>query len=686
MFQTILSAAALVFVVALTCVALIRKERYLSDYFLVALFVAAGVLELCDLMSLSAPLEALFWKRLVMIGESLLPSLGLVYSLTHGRDLSVRSVPLLQKGMVLVALLFPIAVLAAPIDRFFYSPDFGVERILFLGNVGFAFYIALLVSVIVALYNLESTYLSAPLASRWKIKFETIGAGFFFVVLIFYYSKGLLYRTIDMNLLPVRSLALLLGALLIIYSKLARGSGEKIRVSGNMVYKSLVLLVVGLYLLGLGLVGEGLKHFGESFQRSMIIGIALVAGIGLLLILLSETVKRRIRVFLHKNFYQHKYDYRTQWLQFTARLSASKSRAQLLRSIVSGFCEIFGMSGGALFLKDENSDEHRFHLEMTYEMEDEGLRITEDDPVIRLMAEKGWVVNLSQDMSNTDLGMSDILRIDAAAFVIPLFLDDVLDGFIVLSEPINPDETYHYEDYDLMKTLAMQALSAIQNLRLSDELSSAREMAAMGRVSAFVAHDLKNLVYTISLMLDNARDYIDNPEFQKDMLESLTNSVTRMNGLIARLKSLPEKTVLQKGKADLLKIVQDAAGLVAGGAVEVGGTQIITDVDAEEMEKVVLNLVVNAMDATGDKGPVSIMVGADEDAWIRVADQGCGMPVEFIEHQLFQPFRTTKKKGLGIGLYQCRQIVKAHGGRIEVHSEVGKGSVFTVHLPLTKEA
>lgn len=682
MLQTVLSVSAISLVLVFSFISLIKKERSVSDYLLVLVLCIAAVPELCDLLAIARPDDALFWKRMTLAGESFLPGLGLLYSLTHARDFSLGKLPLLQKALVATALLFPIAAFAIPIEAFFYSPDIERERIIFLGNIGFAFYISFLVCIIVTLFNLESTYLSASTASRWKIKFETIGAGFIFLVMVFYYSQGLLYRTINMNLMPVRSLALMAGVLLITYSKVARGSGAKIQVSRNMAYKSVVLLIVGLYLVGLGLMGEGLKYFGESFKRSMVIGAALVAGIALLIALLSETVKRKIRVFLHKNFYQNKYDYRTQWLQFTARLSSSKSRDDLLRSILSGYCEIFGMSGGALFVRDESNEKGEFHVEASFEMESPGSWLSADDPVVCLMTDRKWVVNLREDAGDFDAGQSELGRMEEMVFVVPLFLDDVLDGFIVLGKQINPDETYNYEDYDLMKTLASQALSAVLNLRLSDELSHAREMAAIGKVSAFVAHDLKNLVYTVSLILDNARDYIDNPEFQQDMLESLTNTVARMKGLISRLKSLPEKTVLQKKPADLLVLVNETASMVTGGELQVDGSPVIAEVDVEEIEKVVLNLVVNAMDATGGKGPITIQVGSAEDVYIRVIDHGCGMAEEFLRHQLFLPFRTTKNKGLGIGLYQCKQIVNAHGGRIEVNSKEGQGSVFTVHLPL----
>ncbi|MBI5485476.1 MAG: PEP-CTERM system histidine kinase PrsK, partial [Deltaproteobacteria bacterium] len=103
--------------------------------------------------------------------------------------------------------------------------------------------------------------------------------------------------------------------------------------------------------------------------------------------------------------------------------------------------------------------------------------------------------------------------------------------------------------------------------------------------------------------------------------------------------------------------------------------------------RMLINLLVNAVDATFGRGPVVIEVGAaDESAYVRVIDGGCGITEDFKHNQLFIPFKSTKKTGLGVGLYQSRLIAEAHDGRLEAHSELGKGSTFTVWLPLLKKS
>jgi putative PEP-CTERM system histidine kinase len=262
--------------------------------------------------------------------------------------------------------------------------------------------------------------------------------------------------------------------------------------------------------------------------------------------------------------------------------------------------------------------------------------------------------------------------------VVPLFGGEQLKGFIVLGQPINNKEVYIYEDYDLMKTIARQAYLAIMHQRLSEQVAHTREIEAIGNVAAFVAHDLKNLVSNLSLIVENAARYIHNPDFQKDMLTSLGNTVVKMQTLISRLKNLGDQYHFNQQPVNLLELAERTAHLVVGSRVTVSGTAEIVCVDENEIQKVILNLVMNGIEASVPHEPVAIEVGCTNVPFIKIIDRGCGMTARFLRTDLFKPFRTTKKQGLGIGLYQCRQIVEAHGGRIEVNSEEGRGSAFTV--------
>lgn len=678
--QTVISIIAILISVIYPLYFIVRKERKALPLPLTAALLSAAALELFDLLTLIYPDNLFFWKRFTLAVESLLPPVWLWFTLTYARQNEPRTISLLQRLLLAASPLFAVSVLLLPVTSFFYSPDFSSEKVLFLGNAGYIFYILLLIYLVIPLINLEMTLTSATHTSRWKIKFELLGAGMLLAVMIFYYSQGLIFRTINMNLVPVRTVLLIVAVAMMAYSRLRRGYGVSVYVSQQILYRSVVLLTVGIYLLGLGLMGEGMKYFTDWSQRAMAITVAFVAGLGLIVTLLSETVRRKARVFINKNFYRNKYDYRNQWLQFTDHLSSAKSGEDLMRSIITGFCDTFGMGCGALFLLNQELETYQVAVKIG--METDTLTFQEKDAVTEFIASGGWV-NDPQQVSKTfgDEEQKEFFTKSAITFAIPLITDERMGGFVMLGRPLNRHETYNYEDFDLMKTLARQASSALLNLRLSDQLARSREMEAMGRVSTFVMHDLKNLVSALSLMLDNAQEYIADPEFQKDLLDTIRNTVTKMNSLITRLKHLPEKVSLQRTPVDLLQLAHDTALLVKGGNFLVTGAPVIAEVDREEFRKVALNLMLNAIESTAGKQPVKVEVGKKETPFFRVKDEGCGIPEDFLRNSLFTPFKSTKKKGLGIGLYQCKKIVEAHGGKIEVISELDKGSEFTVWLP-----
>jgi putative PEP-CTERM system histidine kinase len=682
--QTNISITAISLCVCYLLYIYVRKGTKAIPLPLSAVILSAAALELFDLLALINPTDLLSWKKYSLAVETLLPPIWLWFTLTYARQNDIRSVSLWQRLLFAASPLFVASVLLLPITSFFYSPDFPSERVLFLGNAGFFFYLFLLIYLIIPLINLEMTLTSATHSSRWKIKFELLGAGLLLAVMIFYYSHALLFRTVNMELVPARTTILIAAVAMMAYSRLLRGNGVKVYVSQQILYKSVVLLAVGVYLTGLGLLAEGMKYFGDGSQRPMMIAVAFLSGLGLLIILLSESVRRKIRVFINRNFYRNKYDYRNQWLQFTDRLSSAKTGDDLLRSIITGFCDTFGMGCGVLFIPDQELETYKQVAAIG--IEPSSLTFRNRETVTEFIASGGWVNDPHQfALDIGDEKQKAFITANAINFAIPLMVDGRMDGFVILGRPLNRGEIYNYEDFDLMKTLAKQGASALLNLRLSEQLTRSREMAAIGKVSSFVMHDLKNLVSALSLMLENGKEYIDVPEFQKDLLDSLGNTVTKMNNLISRLKQIPEKLSLQCTHVDLLQLATETAMMVKGGDLLVSGEQVIAEVDREEIQKVALNLMLNAIEATEGKHPVTVEVGLAESPYLLVKDEGCGIPEDFLRNSLFTPFKSTKKKGLGIGLYQCKKIVEAHGGKIEVISELHKGSEFKVWLPKAVE-
>ncbi|MBP1728198.1 MAG: integral rane sensor signal transduction histidine kinase [Deltaproteobacteria bacterium] len=679
MIISIIAVFALMYLAALA----IYRERSRAGLFLGAALAVTAALELFDMCSLHRSLDVLAWKRYALFCEGLLPPLWILCSLTYARQSRDWKTGWLLKTLVVLTLLFSIVTVTIPLGSFFYAPDFPRERLLFLSTTGFFFYIGIMSCLVIALVNFETTLANASPDSLGKIKFNIIGLGTILAVLIFYFSQAILYRTLSMNYAVLRSFLYIVAAAMIGYAQIFQSGSVRIQVSRQTAFKSFVLLAVGIYLVLTGLLGEGMQHLGIHFPRAVTVSVAFLSGIALLILLLSERVRREVKVVLQKNFYQNKHDYRTQWLSFTEQLSTSRSSEQLLQRILSAYCDIFGITGAALFLNEESHG--GYCMTALYNMEPIQEVIAPGNSLVRFMQESAWVVNVKDDNPAMLAENEIFFSRNNISIIIPLFDGERLEGFIALGKAIKTNEVYIYEDYDLMKTIARQASLAILHQRLSAQLIHAREMEAVGKVSAFVAHDLKNLVSNLSLIVDNAGKYIHNPDFQKDMLASLNNTAGKMQKLIGRLKKLGERELLNQQPVNLLDLVEKTVRMFAGARISMSGKPETALVDENEIQNVVMNLLINGIEASGPNEPLLVEVGSVDVPFIRVTDHGCGMSSQYIRTELFMPFRTTKKQGLGIGLYQCRQIMEAHGGRIEVSSVEGSGSVFTLWFPTAGE-
>lgn len=686
MFEIIISSVSAALLLILS-VYTIAKQRSRTGVMLSFSVLLLASIEIIDRASLYLLYDPIALKKIVLHLESLLPATLLLFSMTYARQISHRSISALWWALLGVSALFPLSTVLVPADSFFYSPDLQIEQMMFLGNAGYWFYMGVMVYCILAIMNIEATYSAASVSEKWRIKFEVIGVGSILAVLIFYFSQGLLYRSINMNLIPIRSGVFIIASVLIGYSKIFRGDSVRIAVSQYILYRSMTLLTVGLYLLILGLIGEGLRYFGVAFSRDLTIFTAFATGIGMVIILLSGRLRRRAVVFLRKHFYAHKYDYRDEWLKFTEHLSSCKTIEDVYNAILTTYRETFGLKGASLYLLDKETK--TYTLATTHNVSGGERRLEISPGLLSYFVERGRVFNPFDGEYNPTSEESSFVYETDAKLIVPLINNEVVTGVVVLGEHLAP-EKLTYEDYDLMKTLARQATLAILNFKLSEELAETREVAAVAKISSFVIHDLKNLATNLSLVLDNAKNYIGDPEFQNDMIDTVKSTLNKMKGLIQELKRLPEKSTLHSELTDVhlltKTVVEEIKGARERANIIYRGSSVMSIVDREEIKKVILNIILNALDAIEESGLIEIDTGVDkENIYIRVKDNGCGMGKEFIVNQLFKPFRTTKKKGLGIGLYQCKQIVTAHGGRIDVESEVRNGSVFTVYLPFAKE-
>jgi putative PEP-CTERM system histidine kinase len=250
---------------------------------------------------------------------------------------------------------------------------------------------------------------------------------------------------------------------------------------------------------------------------------------------------------------------------------------------------------------------------------------------------------------------------------------------------------YSYDDYDLLAALGMQAGSALQATRMAEEAAKARQMETWNALSAFVLHDVKNAANMLSLVRGNARQHIGNPDFQKDMLNAVDNALSRMAKVQERLNTFRDEMSPALHEIELAKYFTDYCQKIRQKVPKIriipnrlDEKRLITD--PEILSRVLDNLMLNSFEAGGEGTEVKIEVSADhpQQAVIEVSDDGPGIPKELLPDALFEPFKTTKLNGTGIGLWQVKWMIKKMGGTIAASNLPEGGARFVITLPLGK--
>ncbi len=425
----------------------------------------------------------------------------------------------------------------------------------------------------------------------------------------------------------------------------------------------------------------------QLFRQALQLALVFLALVVLIVLAMSGSMRARLRVFLGKHFFRYRYDYREEWLRFTQTLSAQNSPQDMGLQVIRGLADMLESPGGSLWLKTRGEKAYRQHARWNAPAcpvpEDQ------DSPLCEFLQGSGWVVNLEEYRSFPRRYGRLVLptwlqETPQAWLVVPLHVGENLIGFAILSSSRAPMDV-NWEVNDLLKTAGRQAASFLAQMQATEALLEVRKFDAFNRMSAFVVHDLKNVVTQLSLMMKNARRLADNPEFREDMLMTVDNALDRMRQLMLQLR----EGATPPGTAFGVEL-EAIARRIAASAAERGRTlelDIATPVEtrghADRLERIIGHMVQNAFDATDARGRVWLKLDRRSgQALIEVGDNGHGMSEEFIRERLFKPFQTTKQAGMGIGAYESYQYVQELGGKITVESQLDQGTVVTVLLPL----
>jgi putative PEP-CTERM system histidine kinase len=554
--------------------------------------------------------------------------------------------------------------------------------------------LAMLVSVgsLVLVHNL---YVGAGTAYRAVLRWPASALALVWIYELNLYTVAYLSGRWPEELAALHGLVDIVFALALLIGASRRREELRLRPSRAVAFHSFSLLLIGAYFLAMVGVSQWLAYAGGDYARWLQFGFLIVGVAAAVFVLPSRRLRGWLRVTLTKHLFQHRYDYRGEWLRFN-RTVGLKGDSPLDQRAIQAVADITDSPAGLLLTPDDSGE---LALAAAWQWPQADV----PSPAMpggtaRFLQSRGFIVELDRVRAGHDeFGEAGFvpawLHDEARAWaVVPLLHFERLVGAVILARPSQsrPGQTRRldWEDFDLLRIVGQQLASYLAEQAGQEALIEAARFDDFHRRIAFVMHDIKNLASQFSLLARNAERHAENPAFRADMLVTLRNSAEKLNALIARL-SRYGTSVENVGPCDAGAIAR-AVGTQFEGRHPVTVIERLpctVSANRDSLEQVLLHLVQNAVDASEVGSPVFIAIAADQPKQgpmcaIEVIDSGRGMSPEFVRNRLFKPFDSSKPNGFGIGAYEARELVRAMGGRLEVESREGLGSRFVIRLPL----
>jgi putative PEP-CTERM system histidine kinase len=457
----------------------------------------------------------------------------------------------------------------------------------------------------------------------------------------------------------------------------------------QIVFYTFGVTAIGIYFVLTVMGHYYIRTYGGSWAE--VAGVVFIVGtVGFVaMLLVSPSTRARVRVFLMKTFFQYKYDYRKEWLRFISTLSET-GLENVPTTAIRAVGQIVNSPGGIIWLQEREGEAY---LPVgAWRCDTPTVTpIDPDNSLIRFLQERQWVVDLLE--MKRDPARYEDLELDPWFddgedwwLIVPLVLGNRLFGFILLLEPrVVPK--LNFEDHDLLRTVGRHVATHINQAESDRRLAESSQFGTYNRLSAFLMHDLNNLIAQQSLVVKNAERFRQNPKFVDDAIDTIAHSVSRMKRLMEQLsnRSDPPENQRTDLRDVLAKAVKRSEPRVPVPVLSPMETEIPVKADPERLTTVFEHLIRNAQDATPKDGGIAISAEMlDGVARVSISDNGCGMTPEFVRERLFRPFDSTKgSQSMGIGAYQAREYVRMLGGHVTVTSEVGAGTTFELRLPVS---
>ena len=557
---------------------------------------------------------------------------------------------------------------------------------------------ARLILDVVALMIADNVFRQSSEAMQWACKHLLIGIGGILCYDLFVSAQALMLPSVEPMLSAARPLVDGLAVPLMVVS-LARLKhqaptpdrlGRSAAASPALIVHSTMLLGSGLYLSCVAVFGYLLRETGlpsgPALQVALLVGALLL----MVTLLASRQARLWVRLVISRNYLPLMHDYRREWLRFIATMSASSSdRDDLHDRVIRAVADIFECTSGALFLRGPDDV---FTLRDGWNWPSTASITSLPDAVAARLLTTGKTVELAGQAA----GPEDEQRLATRAelwLVVPLAVGKTVLGAVLLGRPRVP-RRLTWEDEELLVVLSVQLGSYIAEQQATQALVEARRFERVSKGVTFIAHDLKNLVSQLHLIIRQADLHADDPDFRRDLIATVQHSVEKMRLMLQRLND--HRAEEQRGEGQQVEPV-DLAALVRGTidlkqrlfpTVTITGLEAGLRVAVEPLafSAVLENLLQNAFEAAGPAVPVRISCLRDGDrARLEIRDAGPGMAEAFVRTRLATPFHPGKPGGYGLGLYQSRDLVEQAGGHFTVDSRPGAGTTIQIDLPLAPQ-
>ena len=679
-----LNLAAAVAVLSLAIWLLPHRERFGSagGAIIVALFLTAGWCLALASGSVASPAPGFV---LVPSLAETARNLGWLFAIYHLFASDGRHSTLAPIRPVIFALAF-VELLHLGFDFTLSNVVFNARTLRVVFDFNVMFRLLVTVGGLVLVHNL---YVGASRDTRSALRWPASGLAILWAFDLNLYTIAYLGGHWPVEIAAFRGLApLVLAAALVLAA--SRNSDElRIKPSRTVTFQTFSLLVIGVYLVGMVAIAQWLSYAGGDFARLIELTFLTFASALALVVLPSRRVRGWLKVTLTKHFFQHRYDYREEWLRFTRTIGSGGIEAKPLgERVVQSIADVTGSPAGLLLTPGDQGD---LTVASRWNWKDvEVPAAAFPAPLLDVFERTGFITDLDEVRSGHAVAGEEIalpqwlLREQRAWALVPLVHYERLVGMVVLARP-QIVRKFDWEDFDLLRVVGQQVASYLAENASQEALAESSRFEDFHRRIAFVMHDIKNLASQLSLLARNAELHAEKKEFRDDMLVTLRNSSEKLNALISRLSRYGTGAIErleQVRTADVVAAVIER--FKANSQVLLAECQDLTIAgNRHSLEQVLVHLVQNGLDASAPESPVFLSVMADgPNARFEVLDSGCGMSAEFVRNGLFKPFVSTKSGGFGIGAFEARELVQAMRGRLEVESREGLGSRFIVRLPL----